>query len=57
MLQNSQSIIIRMDMQGTITFFNSFALTFFDYPQEAVIGKNVVGTIVPEKNGAAMISR
>lgn len=50
MLQNSQSIIIRMDMQGTITFFNSFALTFFDYPQEAVIGKNVVGTIVPEKN-------
>ncbi len=50
MMQNSQSIIIRMDMQGTITFFNSFALTFFDYPQESVIGKNVVGTIVPEKN-------
>jgi len=29
-LQNTQSIIIRMDTQGTITFFNRFALAFFD---------------------------
>ena len=49
-LQNTQSIIIRMDMQGTITFFNSYALTFFDYTSEEVIGKNVVGTIVAEKS-------
>ncbi|MCK9630406.1 MAG: PAS domain S-box protein [Methanoregula sp.] len=49
MLQNSQSIIIRMDTQGTITFFNHYALTFFDYTSEDVIGKNVVGTIVSEK--------
>lgn len=49
MMQNSQSIIIRMDMQGTITFFNSFAQTFFDYSANDVIGKNIIGTIVPEK--------
>jgi PAS domain S-box-containing protein len=49
-LQNSQSIIIRMDLQGTITFFNTYALTFFDYSAEDVIGKNVVGTIVAEKS-------
>jgi PAS domain S-box-containing protein len=48
-LQNTQSIIIRMDTQGVITFFNSYALTFFDYNADEVIGKNVVGTIVPEK--------
>jgi diadenylate cyclase len=48
-LQNTQSIIIRMDMQGTITFFNNFALSFFDYSSEDVIGKNVIGTIVPQK--------
>jgi len=48
-LQNSQSIIIRMDTQGVITFFNHFALTFFDYTSEDVIGKNVTGTIVAEK--------
>jgi PAS domain S-box-containing protein len=48
-LTNTQSIIIRMDTQGTITFFNHFALSFFDYTSDEVIGKNVVGTIVPQK--------
>ncbi|MCX6688209.1 MAG: PAS domain S-box protein [Methanoregula sp.] len=50
MMQNAQSIIIRMDMQGTITFFNTYALSFFDYTADDVIGRNVVGTIVPQKN-------
>jgi len=49
MMQNAQSIIIRMDMQGTITFFNTYALTFFDYTSDEVMGKNIVGTIVSEK--------
>ncbi|MDO9034531.1 MAG: PAS domain S-box protein [Methanoregula sp.] len=49
MVQNTQSIIIRMDMQGTITFFNHYALTFFDYTSDEVIGKNVNSTIVPAK--------
>ena len=48
-LQNSQSIIIRVDTRGMITFFNTFALTFFDYAADEVLGKNIVGTIVPEK--------
>ena len=48
-LQNTQSIIIRMDTLGNITFFNHYALTFFDFTSEDVIGKNVVGTIVPAK--------
>jgi len=48
-IQNTQSIIIRMDMQGTITFFNHYALTFFDYTSDEVIGKNVNSTIVPTK--------
>jgi PAS domain S-box-containing protein len=49
MMQNTQSIIIRIDTQGTITFFNTFALSFFDYNSDDVIGKNVVGTIIPVK--------
>ncbi len=48
-LQNTQSIIIRMDLQGTITFFNHYALNFFDYTSDEVIGKNVNTTIVPAK--------
>lgn len=49
-LQNSQSIIIRMDTRGVITFCNTYALTFFDYAGEDLIGKDVVGTIVPLKS-------
>jgi diadenylate cyclase len=49
LLQNTQSIIVRMDLQGTVTFFNTYALAFFDYASEDVIGKNVVGTIVSQK--------
>ena len=48
LLANTQSIIIRMDLQGTITFFNNYALTFFDYASEDVIGRNVIGTIVSQ---------
>ncbi|MDD1700948.1 MAG: PAS domain S-box protein [Methanoregula sp.] len=48
-IQNTQSIIIRMDTLGNITFFNHFALSFFDFTSDEVIGKNVIGTIVPTK--------
>jgi diadenylate cyclase len=48
LLTSTQNIIIRMDLQGTITFFNTYALTFFDYASEDVIGKNVMGTIVSQ---------
>lgn len=50
MMQNAQSIIIRMDMQGVITYTNTFGAAFFDYSAGDLVGKNVVGTIVPEKN-------
>lgn len=49
-IQNTQSIIIRMDTEGVITFFNTYALTFFDYASEDILGKNIVGTIIPEKS-------
>lgn len=49
MIASTQSIIIRMDLTGTITFFNTYALSFFDYTADEVIGKNVVGTIVDVK--------
>jgi PAS domain S-box-containing protein len=50
MMQNAQSIIVRMDMQGIITYVNTYAAAFFDYPEADLVGKNVVGTIAPEKN-------
>ena len=50
LLMSTQSIIVRMDLQGTITFCNTFALSFFDYASDDLIGKNVVGTIVSPKS-------
>jgi len=48
LVQNANSIILRMDTKGEIIFFNEFAQDFFGYSENEVLGKNVVGTIVPK---------
>ena len=48
LVQNANSIILRMDNMGNLTFFNEFAQNFFGYSEEEILGKNVVGTVVPE---------
>lgn len=60
LVQNASSIILRMDPEGNVTFFNEFAQSFFGYTEDEIFGKNVVGTIVPEADStgqdlAAMI--
>lgn len=52
LVQNANSIIYRRDPQGHITFFNEHAQSFFGYKEEDIIGKHVVGTIVPEKDSS-----
>ena len=52
LVENANSIILRMDKEGTVTFFNEFALHFFGYSREEILGHNVVGTIVPETDSA-----
>ncbi len=49
LVENANSIILRMDRSGNVTFFNEFAQRFFGYSEEEILGKNVVGTIVPER--------
>ncbi|MFA5335083.1 MAG: PAS domain-containing sensor histidine kinase [Candidatus Omnitrophota bacterium] len=46
LVENANSIILRMDMKGNVTYFNRYAQDFFGYRPEEIIGKNVVGTIV-----------
>lgn len=48
LVENANSIILRMDTEGRITFFNAFAERFFGYSAEEIIGRSAVGTIVPE---------
>jgi PAS domain S-box-containing protein len=51
LVESANSIILRMNVDGAITFFNRFAQTFFGFSEEEIIGKNVIGTIVPETEG------
>lgn len=60
LVQSANSIIMRRRSDGTVTFVNEFAQSFFGFRAEEIVGRNVVGTIVPERdsrgrNLAAMI--
>ncbi|OHD70610.1 MAG: hypothetical protein A2W19_03475 [Spirochaetes bacterium RBG_16_49_21] len=48
LVENSNSIIFMRDIEGKITYLNKFAQSFFGYDKDEIVGKNVVGTIVPE---------
>ncbi|MGD8447917.1 MAG: ATP-binding protein [Desulfobacterales bacterium] len=45
LVENANSIIMRQDIKGNITFFNEFAQKFFYYTEQEILGKNVLGTI------------
>ncbi len=47
LVESANSIIMRMDLQGGVTFCNPFAQKFFGFSEEEIIGKNVIGTIIP----------
>ncbi|WP_250461048.1 hybrid sensor histidine kinase/response regulator [Microbulbifer litoralis] len=47
LVEHANSIILRWDKNGIITFFNEYAQRFFGYGEEEIIGQHVVGTIVP----------
>lgn len=52
LVENANSIILRMDTKGTITFFNEFAQNFFTYSEEEIIGANVMGSLFKDSDSA-----
>ncbi|MDD5643068.1 MAG: PAS domain S-box protein [Syntrophales bacterium] len=50
LVENANSIILRLDPQGRITFFNEFAQRFFGYPEKEILGREMVGLIVPPRD-------
>ena len=48
LVENANCIIMRIDTKGRITYFNEYAQKIFDYSLEEIIGKNVVGSIIPK---------
>jgi PAS domain S-box-containing protein len=47
-VDNANSIILRWNKEGRILFMNPYGVRFFGYSEEELIGRNIVGTIVPE---------
>ena len=50
LVENANSMILRRDPAGKITFFNEYAQKFFGLSEKEILGKNMIGTIVPEKD-------
>jgi len=48
LVENANSIILELDTKGRVTFFNPFAQQFFGFTEQEIIGRSVVGTIVPK---------
>lgn len=50
LVQNANSLIIRFDTQGRLTFFNEYAQQFFGYTEKEILGRNILDTILPPVN-------
>ena len=47
LVENANSIILRMDKNGKIIFFNEFAQRLFGYSEKEIIGENAATIILP----------
>ena len=52
LVESANSIVLEMDSSGNVTFFNKFAQEFFGYSESEILGRNVVGTIVPARDSS-----
>jgi two-component system cell cycle sensor histidine kinase/response regulator CckA len=50
LVENAGSIILRWDTRGVITFINDYGQRFLGYCAEDLLGKSVLGTIVPVRD-------
>lgn len=49
LVHNAKSIILRINMNGDIVFCNEYAEDFYGYEPGELLGKPLVGTLVPRK--------
>ncbi|MGE5467371.1 MAG: ABC transporter substrate-binding protein [Ignavibacteria bacterium] len=47
LVENANTIVLRMDADGKVTYFNEFAERFFGYRAEEIVGRPALGT--PER--------
>ena len=52
LVQNTNSIIVRYDLLGAITFFNEYASKFFGFSEPQILGLNILGSIIPWRSSS-----
>lgn len=52
LVEFANSIILRWDRHGKIVFMNKFGSDFFGYTEDELVGKNVVGLLIPRTDHA-----
>ncbi len=52
LVEHANSIILRWNAEGLITFLNEFGQRFFGYAADEIMGQHVIGTIVPDRESS-----
>lgn len=47
LVQNANSLIVRLDTHARVTFFNEFAQAFFGYEEKEILGRKIIDTVLP----------
>jgi diguanylate cyclase (GGDEF)-like protein/PAS domain S-box-containing protein len=47
LVQNARSMILRVTPAGAVSFINEYAQEFFGFPEEQILGRSLLQTIVP----------
>ncbi len=47
LVENANAVILRLSPEGTVTYFNECAERLFGFSAREIIGRSVIGTIVP----------
>ena len=53
LLKDTTSIVMKVDTEGNITFFNKAAQSFFGWSAAEIVGKSIIGTIVSPSSHSA----
>ncbi len=48
LIENASCIILKLDAEGRISFINEYGQQFFDYPGTGLLGRSIIGTILPD---------
>jgi PAS domain S-box-containing protein len=56
LVENANSIIIRFNTRGQLTFFNEYAQRFFGYSESEILGKSLTETILPAEGSTGRLS-